>query len=198
MNRVSSVVAALAAAFALVSAAEAHHSAAVFYQVDKEITVEGVVTSYTLGNPHARIYMTVKGPNGKDQEWLAEGGSRTVLLRNGWTGDEVKPGDRDQDHRQPVARRHERRALAEARAGRRQGALGRGRADAERARSIFGTARTDYSAARLRRRGHRQTALREQLRASRDYSRAAIVRWTRSIDRRRRVQGLPAAEGDSR
>jgi len=94
MKCVSSVLAAFAAAFALVPSAGAHHSAAVFYQMDKEITVEGVVTSYMLGNPHARIYMTVKGPNGEDQKWLAEGGSRTVLLRNGWTGDEVKPGDR--------------------------------------------------------------------------------------------------------
>lgn len=74
--------------------AVAHHSAAVFYQIDKEITVEGVVKSYNLGNPHARIYMTVKGADGKEQEWLAEGGSRTVLLRNGWKGDEVKPGDK--------------------------------------------------------------------------------------------------------
>jgi hypothetical protein len=71
----------------------AHHSAAVFYQLDKMITVEGTVKSYNLGNPHARIYMTVKGADGKEQEWLAEGGSRTVLLRNGWKGDEVKPGD---------------------------------------------------------------------------------------------------------
>jgi hypothetical protein len=78
---------------ALALPAAAHHSAAVFYQLDKMITVEGVVKSYNLGNPHARIYMTVKDADGKDQEWLAEGGSRTVLLRNGWTGDEVKPGD---------------------------------------------------------------------------------------------------------
>jgi hypothetical protein len=74
--------------------AVAHHSAAVFYELDKQITVEGVVKSYNLGNPHARIYMTVKGADGKDQDWLAEGGSRTVLLRNGFKGDEVKPGDK--------------------------------------------------------------------------------------------------------
>jgi hypothetical protein len=59
----------------------------------QEITVEGVVKSYSLGNPHARIYLTVKGADGKPQEWMAEGGSRTVLLRQGWTGDEVKVGD---------------------------------------------------------------------------------------------------------
>ncbi len=86
---------ALATAFALVAAtaAHAHHSAASYYQLDKQITVEGVVTHYTLGNPHARIYMKVKGDDGAEQEWMAEGGSRTVLLRLGWTGEEVKPGD---------------------------------------------------------------------------------------------------------
>jgi hypothetical protein len=70
-----------------------HHSAAVYYQLDKRITVEGVVTRYDLGNPHARIYLTVKGADGTEKGWIAEGGSRTVLLRKGWTGEEVKPGD---------------------------------------------------------------------------------------------------------
>jgi hypothetical protein len=78
---------------ALLGPANAHHSAAVLYQLDKEVTVEGVVTRYTLGNPHARIYMMVKGEDGEEAEWMAEGGSRTVLLRKGFTGEEVKPGD---------------------------------------------------------------------------------------------------------
>jgi Family of unknown function (DUF6152) len=95
MKVVPSVAGTVLLAFGVASAppVQAHHSAAVFYQLDKQITVEGVVKSYTLGNPHARIYLTVKGSNGEDQEWMAEGGSRTVLLRNGWTGNEVKPGD---------------------------------------------------------------------------------------------------------
>ena len=87
-----SIVAALAGA-SVALAVQAHHSAAVYYQLDKEITVEGVVTKFTLGNPHTRIYLTVKGADGKEQEWMAEGGSRTALLRKGWSGDEVKPGD---------------------------------------------------------------------------------------------------------
>ena len=91
MKSLSIVVALVGASVAL--AVQAHHSAAVYYQLDKEITVEGAVTKFTLGNPHARIYLTVKGADGKDQEWMAEGGSRTVLLRKGWTGEEVKPGD---------------------------------------------------------------------------------------------------------
>ncbi len=82
-----------AAGFVLAAPAGAHHSAAVLYDLDQQVTIEGVVTQFTLGNPHARIYLTVKGDNGEDEAWMAEGGSRTVLLRKGWTGDEVHPGD---------------------------------------------------------------------------------------------------------
>jgi hypothetical protein len=84
---------ALGAALALPVAARAHHSAAVLYHLDQQITVEGTVSRFTLGNPHARIFLMVKGADGTSVEWMAEGGSRTVLLRNGWTGEEVKPGD---------------------------------------------------------------------------------------------------------
>jgi hypothetical protein len=84
---------ALGATVALPLASRAHHSAAVLYHLDQQITVEGTVTRFTLGNPHARIFLTVKGADGATAEWMAEGGSRTVLLRNGWTGEEVKPGD---------------------------------------------------------------------------------------------------------
>jgi hypothetical protein len=83
----------LGAASALPLAADAHHSAAVLYHLDQEVTIEGVVTRFTLGNPHARIYMMVEDDSGDEAEWMAEGGSRTVLSRNGWTGNEVKPGD---------------------------------------------------------------------------------------------------------
>jgi hypothetical protein len=89
----STLVGSVFAALLLASAAEAHHSAAVLYQIDKQITIEGVVTHYTLGNPHARIYLNVKDDAGAEQEWMAEGGSRTVLISKGWTGEEVHPGD---------------------------------------------------------------------------------------------------------
>lgn len=71
----------------------AHHSAAVLYHLDQHITVEGTVTRFTLGNPHARIFLNVKAADGSEAEWMAEGGSRTVLTRLGWTGEEVKAGD---------------------------------------------------------------------------------------------------------
>jgi hypothetical protein len=71
----------------------AHHSPAMLYDLSKEITVTGVVTDYQLGNPHMRIYFDVTN-NGSVEKWLAEGGSRTQLLRVGWTGEELKAGDK--------------------------------------------------------------------------------------------------------
>ena len=71
----------------------AHHSPAMLYDLSREITVVGVVTEYQLGNPHMRIYLDVDS-DGKTEKWLAEGGSRTQLLRVGWTGEEVVPGDK--------------------------------------------------------------------------------------------------------
>jgi hypothetical protein len=80
-------------ALTLPMASSAHHSAAVLYRLDQQITVEGTVTRFTLGNPHARIFLSVKAADGSSAEWMAEGGSRTILLRKGWTGEEVKAGD---------------------------------------------------------------------------------------------------------
>jgi hypothetical protein len=73
--------------------ARAHHSAAALYRLDEQMTIQGVVTRFTLGNPHVRVYLTVKGEDGGKQQWMAEGGSRTVLLSKGWTADEVHAGD---------------------------------------------------------------------------------------------------------
>jgi uncharacterized protein DUF6152 len=71
----------------------AHHSPAMLYDLSKEISVTGIVTEFQLGNPHMRIYLDVNN-NGSIEKWLAEGGSKTQLMRAGWTGNEVKPGDK--------------------------------------------------------------------------------------------------------
>jgi hypothetical protein len=71
----------------------AHHAAAVYYDLSKEVTMSGTVTEFRMGNPHARIYFDVANADGTTAQWMAEGGSRTVMLRRGWTGEEVKVGD---------------------------------------------------------------------------------------------------------
>ncbi|HMB73785.1 MAG TPA: DUF6152 family protein [Gammaproteobacteria bacterium] len=78
---------------AIAGLAFAHHSPAMLYDLSQEIEVEGTVTRYVLGNPHLRIFFDVE-QDGETVQWMAEGGSRTVLLRAGWDGTEVEPGDR--------------------------------------------------------------------------------------------------------
>ena len=91
--RTRSSLLALTAALLPLATVVAHHSPAMLYDMSREITVEGTVTLYELGNPHMRIYLDVDN-DGTTEQWLAEGGSRTQLRRVGWTGDEVKPGDK--------------------------------------------------------------------------------------------------------
>jgi hypothetical protein len=83
----------IAALIASAAPALAHHAAAVYYDLSKEVTMSGTVTEFRMGNPHARIYFDVVNADGTTAQWMAEGGSRTVMLRRGWTGEEVKVGD---------------------------------------------------------------------------------------------------------
>lgn len=70
----------------------AHHAAAVYYDLGKQVSMSGTVTEFRMGNPHARIYFDVTNEDGTTSNWMAEGGSRTVMLRRGWTGEEVVVG----------------------------------------------------------------------------------------------------------
>jgi lysyl-tRNA synthetase class II len=73
--------------------AHSHHSPASHYDMDKSITVTGVVTKFRLINPHARIYFEVTTDNGEVQLWLAEGNASAILKRRGWRKDTLKVGD---------------------------------------------------------------------------------------------------------
>jgi hypothetical protein len=75
------------------SFAHSHHNSASHYDLEKISQAEGVVTEYKMMNPHARIYFDVTDENGEVKNWMAEGDAAAVLLRRGWTGDELKPGD---------------------------------------------------------------------------------------------------------
>jgi hypothetical protein len=77
----------------LMMPAYSHHSPASLFVLSEHASIEGIVTEYRLGNPHARVYLTVTNETGEEEQWMAEGGSRTVLIRKGWTGDEVKVGE---------------------------------------------------------------------------------------------------------
>ena len=83
----------LACALVWPSFAHSHHNSASHYLLDEISYAEGVVTEYKMMNPHARIYFDVTNENGEVENWMAEGDAAAVLLRRGWTGDELNPGD---------------------------------------------------------------------------------------------------------
>ena len=85
----------LLAAFAvmMVSApASPHHSAAVAYDLQKYITLQGVVTEVKWENPHTWIYLDVKEANGAIVKWGFEGAVPNQLFRRGVTPAILKTG----------------------------------------------------------------------------------------------------------
>lgn len=70
----------------------AHHSFAAEFSANKPIKLQGTVVKMEWINPHAWIYIDVKGVDGKVVTWMIEGGSPNTLLRRGFSKDSVKAG----------------------------------------------------------------------------------------------------------
>jgi hypothetical protein len=75
-----------------VFSANAHHSSALFYDMQERITVTGQVTEFLFANPHAILKFEVTGPDGETQQWTAETTSPSLLRRRGWSRDSFAPG----------------------------------------------------------------------------------------------------------
>ena len=72
---------------------QAHHSFAAEYDSSKPTTLTGSVVKLEWINPHARIFIDVKGSDGKVTSWEIELGAPAMLLRNGWTKNSLKAGE---------------------------------------------------------------------------------------------------------
>jgi hypothetical protein len=82
----------VAIAFALASAAWAHHSQSEF-DFKSMVEVEGNVTDLDWRSPHARLYVDVVNQQGKTVNWNFELPSPMTLMRRGWKRNSLKPGD---------------------------------------------------------------------------------------------------------
>ena len=71
----------------------AHHSFAAQFDRNKPTTLTGPVTRIDWINPHARIFLDVKGTDGKVVNWEIELGAPAILMRSGWTRTAIKIGE---------------------------------------------------------------------------------------------------------
>ena len=63
----------------------AHHSVAAQFDRAKQVTLTGPVMKLDWINPHARLLMDVKEPDGKVTRWEVELSAPAMLMRRGWT-----------------------------------------------------------------------------------------------------------------
>lgn len=70
----------------------AHYSFAAEFDADKPVELKGVVTTMDWFNPHAWIYLDVKGDDGKVVNWGIGTGAPNALLRREFTKDCLRPG----------------------------------------------------------------------------------------------------------
>ena len=72
--------------------ASAHHAAAVAYDLDKYITVQGLITEVKWESPHTWVYLDVTDASGTVVKWGFEGAVPNQLYRRGVTPAILKPG----------------------------------------------------------------------------------------------------------
>jgi hypothetical protein len=70
----------------------AHHAFSAEFDQSKSIKISGEITKLEWVNPHAWLFLDVKGPDGKVTPWRFEMGAPNALLRAGWSKDAVKAG----------------------------------------------------------------------------------------------------------
>ena len=78
---------------ALIAPAGAHHSQSPFYDSTRKVEINGTVARFVFKNPHALIYVDAVDQTGQKVQWQVEMGSITIMQRNGWTPESIKPGD---------------------------------------------------------------------------------------------------------
>jgi len=77
----------------LAAPAMAHHSAAAYFDLDKEITVKGKVEKFVFKAPHAVLRFVVTNEDGEEELWRAQTLPSNLLYHRGWRYNMFEPGE---------------------------------------------------------------------------------------------------------
>jgi len=72
--------------------AAAHHSFVAFDET-REAYVRGTVSAFEFRNPHTYIFVDVRVPDGRLEQWRIESETKNDLARNGWSESSLQAGD---------------------------------------------------------------------------------------------------------
>jgi hypothetical protein len=93
MSNMKTVLATMLVGSLLASVSHAHHSIAAFDR-NNPVSLSGTVKEFKYTNPHTWIYIMVPDGKGGEQQWELEGGSVNMVVRQGWTKDTLKAGQK--------------------------------------------------------------------------------------------------------
>ena len=91
-TRLMSVIATAGVLMAAALPAAAHHSFSAEFSRDRPVTLEGEVVMMEWVNPHSWLHIDVPQADGSVERWMVEGGSPSVLMRQGWNRDSLPAG----------------------------------------------------------------------------------------------------------
>jgi hypothetical protein len=72
----------------------AHHSVAAEFDVSQQAELKGEITHVWFSNPHVRYRLTITNSDRTTEDWELQAGNITNLLRQNWTEDSLRVGDR--------------------------------------------------------------------------------------------------------
>jgi hypothetical protein len=86
-------LAALTAALAAGSVADAHHSYGATYDMNKEVKLEGKLVQFVYRNPHSFVTLQAPDASGAQQRWAVEWSGTGQLGGQGVTRESLRAGD---------------------------------------------------------------------------------------------------------
>lgn len=92
MRWTCSSVALVVAGFLWAAPAAPHHAFSVAFDLERPVSIEGVVTDVKWENPHSWIFIDARRPDGTVEQWRFETQPPNTLRRTGVTATMLKPG----------------------------------------------------------------------------------------------------------